>query len=358
MLTVYRRHRAGCKHRSRRYKGCSCPLWVQGVLRGETMRKSLDLTNWEAAQKLVREWEVNSPEERLTVEQAANKFTADNEARKLTDRMQRKYKTVVGELKEEFGSLPIRSITVDDLRQIREGWKLAPVTTQKRLEMLRSFFRFCVDSGWMEKNPARLIKLPVARFAPTLPFTDEEMKKILWAADTLREIHPKMREGIEKQVKALILLMRYSGIRISDAVNMKRERITDGKLFLYQQKTNQPVYVPLPKIVLDASKDCDKGQPYYFYSGAGSLKTCITDWQDKLKKVFTIAGVHKGHAHRFRDSFAVSLLLEGVPLETVAILLGHTSIKTTEKHYAPWVKSRQDALEAAVKLSWGAGLSK
>jgi integrase/recombinase XerD len=32
----------------------------------------------------------------------------------------------------------------------------------------------------------------------------------------------------------------------------------------------------------------------------------------------------------------------------VSILLGHTSIKTTEKHYAPWVRSRQVALEAAV----------
>jgi integrase len=30
------------------------------------------------------------------------------------------------------------------------------------------------------------------------------------------------------------------------------------------------------------------------------------------------------------------------------MLLGHTSIKTTEKHYAPWVKSRQTAL----KLAW------
>jgi integrase/recombinase XerD len=37
-----------------------------------------------------------------------------------------------------------------------------------------------------------------------------------------------------------------------------------------------------------------------------------------------------------------------VDLKTVSMLLGHTSIKTTEKHYAPWVKARQEALEAAV----------
>jgi site-specific recombinase XerD len=41
-----------------------------------------------------------------------------------------------------------------------------------------------------------------------------------------------------------------------------------------------------------------------------------------------------------RDTFAVELLLVGVPLHDVAMLLGHKSIKTTEKHYAPFVMAR------------------
>ena len=60
----------------------------------------------------------------------------------------------------------------------------------------------------------------------------------------------------------------------------------------------------------------------------------------------------EGHAHRFRDTFAVELLLAGVPLERVSILLGHTSVKITEKHYAPWVKARQEKLEEAVRDAW------
>jgi integrase len=52
--------------------------------------------------------------------------------------------------------------------------------------------------------------------------------------------------------------------------------------------------------------------------------------------------------HRFRDTYAVALLLEGVPMERVSILLGHTSIRVTEKHYSPWVRARQEQLEADV----------
>jgi len=62
-----------------------------------------------------------------------------------------------------------------------------------------------------------------------------------------------------------------------------------------------------------------------------------------------MAGIPDGHSHQLRDTFSVDLLQRGVSLETVSQLLGHISIKTTQKHYSPWVKTRQDALEAAVK---------
>jgi integrase/recombinase XerD len=78
----------------------------------------------------------------------------------------------------------------------------------------------------------------------------------------------------------------------------------------------------------------------------------VTDWQWRLRKVYDMAGIPDGHSHRLRDTFSVELLQRGVSLEVVSKLLGHTSIKTTEKHYNPWVKTRQDALEAAVMGTW------
>ena len=47
-----------------------------------------------------------------------------------------------------------------------------------------------------------------------------------------------------------------------------------------------------------------------------------------------------------------NFLLAGVPLERVSMLLGHRSVSVTERHYAPWVRSRQEQLERDVKRTW------
>ncbi len=294
MLTLFRRHLSSCKFRSkgRKHKSCACPIAVEGTLHGKKIRKSLDLRNMEAAIRLTREWEIHGEAETVTVRQACEKFLADSEAR-LKSQSVKKYRHLVEELKREWRELPVRSISVDDVRTLRNSWKMAASTTRKRLESLRGFFRFCQDSGWIQTNPAKAVKPPQVRQPPTLPYSESEWEKIVWALDAYGEIHPQSPEKVRKQLRALVLLLRYSGLRISDAVSLKADRITKGKLLLYQAKTGHPVWIPLPADVLTALKSCEDGDSYYFWSGVGKLKTALTEWQERLKKVFVIAGIPK-----------------------------------------------------------------
>jgi integrase/recombinase XerD len=90
---------------------------------------------------------------------------------------------------------------------------------------------------------------------------------------------------------------------------------------------------------------------YFFWSGNGLAKSAIADWQRSLAKVFKLAGI-KGHAHRFRNTCSVCLPESGATLETVSVLLGHSSNRTTERDDAPWVKSRQLKLEESIEKAW------
>jgi len=64
-------------------------------------------------------------------------------------------------------------------------------------------------------------------------------------------------------------------------------------------------------------------------------------------------GNSDGHAQRFRDNVRQWIFFcAGVPLERVAIMLGHSSVRITEKHYSPWIRERQEQAEADVRRSW------
>jgi len=139
-----------------------------------------------------------------------------------------------------------------------------------------------------------------------------------------------------RRIKAFVLLLRHSGLRIGDAVTLERRRITGDKLFLYTAKTGTAVYVPLRYDVLIALEAAPKiNEQYFFWSDESKPESASGDWQRVLKGVFKEAKIPDGHAHRFRDTFAVGLLQAGVAMDRVSALLGHSSIKVTEKHYSP-----------------------
>ena len=349
MLNLWRRHLRSCpysrKPNPRKWKGCKCPIWVQGSLHGEWMKKALSVRNWESAQRLVRDWEAGTKHRTIPIKEACDRFSQDAEARGIGPAQLGKYNLLTKELKDWFPERVVASVTVDDVRAYRESWDLSPVSAGKKLERLRAFLKFCMDSGWIQDNPARLLKAPKAKPKPTLPFSPEEWEKVLWAT----ELYPDRPKGRRVQVKAFILLLRHSGLRIGDAVSLEAKRIRDGKLLLYTAKAGTPVWLPLPEEVL-MSLQRTGATDRFFWSGTGKLKSAVADWQRSLARLFKLAGV-KGHAHMLRDFFAVDLLNHGVSLENVAALLGNT-VRIAEKHYAPWVKSRQLELEKAVKKTW------
>jgi len=320
---------------------------VEGTLKGVKVRRSLGLRSFEAAQGLVREWEIQGAIEKpvVLVNDASEKFYADAEARKIGPAQLGKYKLLKKELNDWFGARDVAQVSVDDLRAYRESWELSPVSAGKKLERLRTFFRFCLESGWIGNNPARVLKAPKVKQKPTMPFSAAEIEKILWAT----EVYPDRPKGRRGQVKAFVLLLRHSGLRIGDAISLEVKRIHDGKLLLYTAKAGTPVWLPLPADVVTSLLSVANGG-LFFWSGLGKLKSAVADWQRSLAKLFKLAGV-KGHAHMFRDTLAVDLLTQGVTLENVAAILGNT-LRVAERHYPPWVKSRQMELEKAIMKTW------
>jgi len=292
---------------------------------------------------LIREWEAEgtsgqeSSTEPIGVREACEAFLRDAEARNLRGTTLYKYRLLFRQFQEfaqQLGLRYLRELDVALLRQFRAQWPNRNLGALKKLEYLRAFFRFTHDNAWIPDNPARKVESPKVDSRPTMPFTRQEVSHILAACEEYPDAFGRVGQQNAKRLRALVLL-RYNGLRIQDAVTLSRDRVVNGKLLLYTAKTGTPVYCPLPDCVLNALEALPTKNPYFFWSGASTKKSATSSCQLSLQKLFALAGVARGHAHRFRDTFAVELLLSGVPLERVSALLGHQSVRVTERHYAP-----------------------
>jgi len=384
-LFVYTRHTSDCPNKTDRFwKRCRCPKWIRGTLNGSAIRQTADTRSWEKAESerrrledaaerqaaAIRQGEVPRREiEVVTIEDAVDRFLGSKRNENLAESTMGKLTTI---FEKQFlgwaksaGFKNIADITAADLEAFRDIWTDGPLAKKKKQERIIGFFYYCVRLGWIKSNPAVLLGRIKADGPPTDYFPQQEFDHII---DTTYIYQPKGWKECRNQatrLRVLIMLMRWSGLAIGDALTLERYRLNDkDELLLYRAKTGNPVYVPLPNDVAEMLRNIPPGPcpnpRYFFWSGNGSPKSVVGNWQRSFRRLFKIANIRRDdgtpkrcHPHMFRDTFAVEMLLAGVPLEQVSILLGHKSVKITEKHYAPWVKARQDQLAANVRMAWG-----
>ena len=335
------------------------------------MLKSLEETDWEAAQGLEKQWiagngaavAIEESTSRipmtnaapLTLEDGWRRFIAQAEVRKLHTSTVYKYRLLQRQMLEFAQRRGIQSLKDFDLEVLeafqaegREG----SLTALRKLGRVRAFFRFAFERRWIDSNPARSLRGPKVRPRPTLPFSPEEMAAILSAVERYQDMAGKVGCPNTMRLHAFILRLRYTGLRISDVTSLSVDRLVGNRIFLYTQKTGQPVNCVLPPFVAEAWENAPRlSERYFFWTVNSTLHTAIGSWQRTLRKLFMLAGV-RGSAHCLRDTFAVELLIAGVSTEEVAVLLGHSNIGITQKHYSPWVHSRQRQLEANLERVW------
>jgi len=140
---------------------------------------------------------------------------------------------------------------------------------------------------------------------------------------------------------------------------LERDRLSDdGKLFLYRAKTGVAVCVPIPPDVAEVLRALPSVNPRYFFCRAWHAQTACKGCaaphsavrnRQHSKTRWNSKALPRSYV---RDTFAVELLNKGVPIDRVSLLLGIGSVKVTEKHYAPFVKERQQQLEVYARMAW------
>ena len=118
----------------------------------------------------------------------------------------------------------------------------------KEIEVLVQFFEFSRDREWTLKNPARSLKRPrMIEAIDVVPYTRQQIVAIIAACDKFGKTSYERRRA-----RAMVLLMRYAGLRISDVVTLSRDHIRGNRLEKRAVKNNRWIRVEVPSSVPQA----------------------------------------------------------------------------------------------------------
>ena len=199
-------------------------------------------------------------------------------------------------------------------------------TAMKHIERFRKLINIAVKYEWISRDP-------FSKFKPSFIKSTREFLNL----EELTAIETKQFSIVRLQlVKDLFVFSCYTGLAYIDVMNLTPQNITvgiDGRYWLYtnRQKTDNAVRVPLLQKSFDIIEKY-KGHPKALNSG--TLFPVITNQKmnSYLKEIADLSGISKNLTfHLARHTFATTVTLtNGVPIETVSKLLGHTSIRTTQ----------------------------
>jgi integrase len=404
-VTVTVRHSSTCPDRAKGgdWHRCRCSkslLIYEGEGRGRSRRVSAKTRSWEQAEKQAAEirdsWDPDKQELKLLradkerrqvrVEEAVALFCADQVARLGEGGTVRMTRSMLGHINpvtkavQSPGHLfpwlngynngkPIdrRVIYIADflpehLSEWRASWNFGDLTASQRWTMVKGFFAFCESQGWIKDSPARKLKrLTVSKGNRTAIFTDEQHRAILDAVHLYDpdNVPEATRKAWQQRLTIFIELLRWSGMALVDAVQYRPDLVDhDGVLRYRRQKTGVLATVPLPEHVVtllrDISLERDSvGPALPFRTKDADLSSDVRKMEHRLQALFELAGitevqteqgrVRNPHPHMWRDTFAVSALLNGAKLHTVSKMLGHSNTAITEKAYLPWCRELQEA---------------
>lgn len=231
----------------------------------------------------------------------------------------------------------LENLGVGDFRSwlvMRRDNKFINSSTARALSCLRSFFVFLKKKQLIESSQIENIKTP--KLAKSIPKAIDKID-IDVIMNLLADSHTE--EWCVKRDLALLTLIYGSGLRISEALSISRNDLSNEEFLVINGKGDKQRMVPLLPIVTRRINDYLAACPY---SVSGNQKIFLglrgAEYNPALFQKL-IRGIRQGlqlpdsvTPHAFRHSFATHLLEAGGDLRTIQELLGHSSLSTTQRY--------------------------
>jgi len=217
------------------------------------------------------------------------------------------------------------------------GWRLSEGyqarSTARFLSGLRSFYKYAVREGRVAEDPTLLVSMPQLGAPLPKSLSEADVEALLAAPDT--------EDTLGLRDRTMLEVLYATGLRVTELVSLTLDEVNlrEGSLRVFGKGSKERL-IPLGEEAIAWLEDYLKtarplllgGQPgdVLFPSQRGTVMTRQTFWH-RIKLHAQVAGIRTSLSpHTLRHAFATHLLNHGADLRTVQMLLGHTSLSTTQ----------------------------
>jgi site-specific recombinase XerD len=233
----------------------------------------------------------------------------------------------------------------------------APSSQARTVAALRCFFRFCVESDYLERDPAHVLRTPKKREALPDVLDRTELSRLLDVPGK-DGVWTRLHTGKVERDRLLLALFAYSGLRRTELLGLDCEDVDlDRRLIRVRKaKGGRERVVPihpglLPLFIAYASTRPHTSDPALFL-GVHGRRLTPSIMALTFRRYATAAGVNQRKRitpHTLRHVFATELLSAGANLRQIQELLGHKHLDSTQRY----TRVNAHQLQGAIKrLPW------
>jgi site-specific recombinase XerD len=196
----------------------------------------------------------------------------------------------------------------------------------RKINSIKSFFRFLKANEYVEINPAANIAHPRYEVKPPRVLSKMEYRAL---RDACRS---------DTRISAIIELLLQTGIRIGELANLKLDDVSIEKnmLSVRAYESHGPRTIPLTKAARKSLTSYLDERPKTRDKTLFVTKTgrpfLVRNIRAAIDRYFKIAGIQNARVNDLRHTFIAQQLIAGTPLVYVSKLAGHKRLSTTEKY--------------------------
>ncbi|HEY2349828.1 MAG TPA: tyrosine-type recombinase/integrase [Puia sp.] len=242
-------------------------------------------------------------------------------------------------LESNFGETPLRSVSTTFIRSWLASLKEQKITSKsinRKISSLKSFFKFQLRTGLLEKSPMTGVITPKSGKRLPVYVEEKDIQLLMEQID-----FPDSWQG--RTERLLIRIFYNTGVRLTELVTLKNGQIDEsGATIRVVGKGNKERIIPISPSLLDEIQlyqgekqslaGCHNTEPAdtLLVNEAGKALYVKYAYLAVRKWLSRVTTIDKKSPHVLRHSFATHLMNHGADLNSVKELLGHSSLAATQ----------------------------